>query len=109
MIRIITDGPIGIEFAAWRTKAEKARRAMIQEYAEKGKAPDPNRYQSIWKELKDIFLVRIFHGKCAYCEARFQPANTPPHVDHYRPKGEVTVERNLIDHQGYFWLACEWY
>jgi len=39
------------------------------------------------------------------------------HVEHYRPKGKVTVRtdendqtsREVIDHPGYFWLAYEWY
>jgi hypothetical protein len=108
MIRIVTDGPIGTEFENWRTKAEAARHAMIQEYSA-GRIPDPNRYQDIWKELKEIFLLNVFHRKCAFCEAKFQLANSIPHVDHYRPKKGVTAERKAIGHHGYFWLACEWY
>jgi hypothetical protein len=51
----------------------------------------------------------MFLRKCAFCEVRFQLPNAPLHVDHYRPKKEVTVGRQTIDHKGYFWLACEWY
>jgi len=109
MIRIQTDGPVGARFEAWRTKAEKARSEMVREYEEKGTPPDPNRYQKIWKELKEIFLLDTFQGKCAFCEANLQLANFPPDVEHYRPKRGVTVAGKSIDHPGYFWLACEWY
>jgi hypothetical protein len=60
MIRIETNGPVGVEFDSWRAKAEKARYAMIQEYVEEAKVPDPNRYQHIWRELKDVFLTHVF-------------------------------------------------
>jgi hypothetical protein len=109
MIRIETEGPIGDEFIAWRLKAEKARNKMIKDYLETGKRPNPDKYQKIWKELKEIFLVEIFHGKCAFCEASLQLTNCPPDVEHYRPKKGVTVDREKIEHPGYFWLACEWY
>jgi hypothetical protein len=109
MIQIHTDGPIGVKFEAWLAKARKAREEMIEEYREKGEAPDPNRYQKVWKELKDLFLIEIFHNKCAFCEASLSTANFAAHVEHYRPKSGVTVGRAKIEHTGYFWLACEWY
>ena len=62
-------------------------------------------------------LLRMFHGKCAYCEAKVV---TDQHgdVEHFRPKGAVTDEDlqpimvqdtagNSYPHPGYFWLAYE--
>lgn len=109
MIQIKTRGPINSEFADWRVRAEKARDEMLREFRETGKVPDPDRYQPIWRELKERFLIKVFRSKCAFCEARLSPANFPPDVEHYRPKKGVTAGRTAIEHTGYFWLACEWY
>jgi uncharacterized protein (TIGR02646 family) len=49
-------------------------------------------------------LLRLFHGKCAYCES-FVAATAPGDVEHYRPKGRVKEDRN---HSGYWWLAMVW-
>ena len=109
MIRIKTNGPMSAEFDAWRARAENARTAMLRHYEETGIAPDLNRYQPVWRDLKEDFLMKIFNGKCAFCEATVQHANFPPHAEHYRPKKQVTVDRKTINHCGYFWLACEWH
>jgi uncharacterized protein (TIGR02646 family) len=55
-------------------------------------------------------LERLFHGKCAYCEARY--AGTQPlDVEHWRPKAAVVElgangKRETL--AGYFWLAAKW-
>ncbi|MBD8689602.1 MULTISPECIES: HNH endonuclease [unclassified Rhizobium] len=49
-------------------------------------------------------LRNLFHGKCAYCESRYE-AGQPVDVEHYRPKGGIQ-ERH--DHRGYWWLAADW-
>lgn len=49
-------------------------------------------------------LERLFHGKCAYCESRYDYM-APVDVEHYRPKGKVQEEK---DHDGYWWLAADW-
>jgi len=48
-------------------------------------------------------LEALFHGKCAYCEGRFD-VTAPVDIEHFRPKNEVAG----IDHPGYWWLAAEW-
>jgi uncharacterized protein (TIGR02646 family) len=62
----------------------------------------------IWNELKMLFLHKVFNEKCAYCEGKYG-AGHPWHVEHFRPKSEVTEYRKLINHPGYFWLAYEWH
>ena len=49
-------------------------------------------------------LERLFHGKCAYCESRYDITG-PVDIEHYRPKKGVEGEP---DHPGYWWLAGEW-
>ena len=48
------------------------------------------------------------HGKCCYCEGRFQ-AFSPADVEHYRPKGAVRQnEGSARLRPGYYWLAYSW-
>ncbi len=48
-------------------------------------------------------LEALFHGKCAYCESRYD-LNAPVDIEHFRPKGGVEG----TNHPGYWWLAAEW-
>jgi len=47
-----------------------------------------------------------FGFKCAYCESRYA-ATQPVDVEHYRPKGGVTLDGRLKK-PGYYWLGAEW-
>ncbi|MCP4096036.1 MAG: endonuclease [Planctomycetaceae bacterium] len=49
-------------------------------------------------------LEQLFHGKCAYCESRYDVSG-PVDIEHFRPKGEVD---GVTDHKGYWWLAASW-
>ncbi len=49
-------------------------------------------------------LEALFHGKCAYCESRYNITG-PVDVEHYRPKGKVDEDEA---HPGYWWLAADW-
>ncbi len=51
-------------------------------------------------------LSRDQHGKCCYCEAKFDHAYTGD-VEHYRPKGAVTGPGGRSV-PGYYWLAYAW-
>ena len=51
-------------------------------------------------------LEEAFGGKCAYCET-FYAATQPVAIEHYRPKGEVTIDGKRVP-PGYYWLASEW-
>jgi hypothetical protein len=70
------------------------------------------------KAVKEA-LTRLFKGKCAYCESRFD-ATQPVDIEHWRPKGDVEEEIEEADAQGrlrtrtrkrgrgYYWLAAAW-
>lgn len=105
MIKINSNGPTGPEYEKWKKKAETARDGCIAAW----KTGNPIQLQPrLWKELKEIFLSTLFHDKCAYCEGKYC-AGYASHVEHYRPKLEVTENRAKIQHPGYFWLSYEWY
>lgn len=108
MIKIDTEGPSGADYKAWRGRAVRRRDRDIKKWIDAGKPnPGPEPSQKLWKEFKELFLEKVFHGKCAYCEANHS-AGFPAHVEHYRPKLVVTEGRSAITHPGYFWLAYEW-
>lgn len=53
-------------------------------------------------------LVAAQHGKCCYCESKFDHVAYGD-VEHFRPKGgyQQTADQPL-QHPGYYWLAYEW-
>jgi hypothetical protein len=104
MIRVVTGGPSGPAYEAWRKKVEAARDAAIAAW----KAGRPLKLPELWGQLKVIFLDAVFHEKCAYCEGKHADG-FPSDVEHYRPKKEVTDGRTAVAHPGYFWLAYEWW
>jgi uncharacterized protein (TIGR02646 family) len=56
-------------------------------------------------------LDALFHFKCAYCESKVE-ATQAGAVEHYRPKGMVTVRGangKAQSKPGYPWLAAEWH
>lgn len=61
--------------------------------------------EDIGKQSKIIDkLNNWYYGKCAYCERYYKLD-----VEHYRPKGEIRDENNvLISRTGYYWLCYEW-
>lgn len=70
--------------------------------------------ESDWYKQKDTKkqLKEIYNNKCAYCEG-YSSAQAPFHIEHYRPKNEVTVKVNgkkikVAGHKGYYWLAYNW-
>jgi uncharacterized protein (TIGR02646 family) len=94
----------------WRARARLATERAIAAQSKPPEPPEPGEeppkpfeFEShIWAELKG-YLRRLFHEKCAYCEARFSHAYFGD-VEHYRPKKKVDGERA---HPGYFWLAYD--
>ncbi|MBB3797586.1 HNH endonuclease [Xanthomonas arboricola] len=65
------------------------------------------RKNSSWGLLKR-WLADASSQKCWYCEAKSTRA--PFDVDHFRPKLGVTVDgTKLVSHDGYHWLAYEWW
>ena len=49
-------------------------------------------------------LEKLFHGKCAYCESRYDIVG-PVDIEHFRPKKGVDGDPA---HRGYWWLAANW-
>src|SRR5262245_5653921 len=94
------------QFNDWLTRCEAAAKKLKS-------AKDVK--EKLYKEQRQFFLD-LFHGKCAYCEAKIILDQHKGDVEHYRPKGGVTDENdNAIEvdnghggkrpHGGYYWLA----
>lgn len=51
-------------------------------------------------------LEALFHGKCAYCECRYD-VGAPVDIEHFRPKNEVEDAAGAR-RAGYWFFAAEW-
>ncbi|SMO63121.1 TIGR02646 family protein [Chryseobacterium rhizoplanae] len=56
------------------------------------------------KKIRKL-LVKMFHGKCAYCESKITAIYNGD-IEHFRPKGKI--HDATPKKPGYFWLAAEW-
>ena len=104
MIRV---SPDGVEVpAVLAEKAAAERDAAVAFYG--AQAPSGSFEFKLYRErtVKEA-LTRLFHGKCAYCESRYD-ATQPVDVEHWRPKGDVEEEDGTKVGRGYYWLAAEW-
>jgi uncharacterized protein (TIGR02646 family) len=52
-------------------------------------------------------LSLLSNNKCAYCES-FVLAIDDGDVEHFRPKGEVTLENKTSLKPGYYWMGADW-
>jgi hypothetical protein len=59
----------------------------------------------LWEAARPA-LMELFHGKCAYCESRFQEGL--PSIDLYRPREGARDTDGSIATLHYAWLAFEW-
>lgn len=93
-----------VKYAEWKAEADAALDALEQWRADPLNAGKSLPVDSkIYGALK-AYLVKYFHGKCAYCESEFETVAWGD-VEHYRPKRAVSDNPN---HPGYYWLAyCE--
>lgn len=102
-------------------------REVIGFYAKKGNLVKGFKYKAYKSKTVIEELGRLFFGKCAYCESKYQ-ATQPVDVEHYRPKGGVMVAhlpgrgsakktakksspvepRLKLQKPGYYWLAASW-
>lgn len=65
------------------------------------------KHEKLWRDVRiRDWLLGLFHNKCWYTEA--QEAVSAYHVDHYRPKGQVTDIGRTNPEKGYWWLAFDW-
>jgi hypothetical protein len=116
-MRRVVERPSGAMFDKWSKRAREAREALIRDWKRAREAAEcngqpfswmPDINESLYKELRQVFLFEAFYRKCAYCEAQAS-SNYPIQVEHYRPKASVTQGRKATNHPGYFWLAYEWW
>lgn len=104
MIRVIFREPQSAPwYERWKKRARRETAQALRAWRKKqGESYEPRR--GLWgvKQLK-AHLTELFHGKCAYCEARFVHVSWGD-VEHYRPKKAV---REDPAHGGYYWLAYD--
>lgn len=100
----------------WKKWSQRAAKAKTKAIEDREAGREHSFQDSVWGELKTWLLDRVFHGKCAYCEALVEVTGFGD-AEHFRPKGKVTilinekvqtVQINGQDHPGYYWLAYEW-
>ncbi|NVK64997.1 MAG: hypothetical protein HWE22_10440 [Flavobacteriales bacterium] len=58
------------------------------------------------KEVRKA-LIKMFHGKCAYCESKITSIYNGD-IEHFRPKAGYTNSGEPITKPGYYWLASDW-
>ncbi len=87
-----------------RAGPRETKRAIAFFVGAKGKAPAFAAYKD--PAVKQA-LEQLFRKKCAYCESSYQ-AVMPFPVEHWRPKGRVTLDDGSQLPKGYFWLAAHW-
>lgn len=106
--------PNTAEWVEWRQDANTAIQKLIGQ-VEAGESPRIN--DQLYKRMRQV-LFDAFHGKCAYCEARFV-LDQSGDVEHFRPKGAVLDKdgqpvlispsaKAKVPHPGYYWLAYDW-
>ena len=105
---------------------------VIEFYAKKGNVSKAFKFKAYKSKSVIEELGKLFSGKCAYCESKFQ-ATQPVDVEHFRPKGGVmefdrspkrstkktgkkssgkssasTEPKLKLRTPGYYWLAASW-
>jgi uncharacterized protein (TIGR02646 family) len=88
-------------------KGTKETAEAIAHYAHAANQGKPFSFKAYGDKAVKAALTRLFHGKCAYCESRFD-ATQPVDVEHWRPKGAVDEENGTTPVSGYYWLAASW-
>lgn len=107
MIRV---DPAGIEIPAVlgaEGKGAKETAEAIAHFQDALKRDKPFPFKAYGEKPVKEALTRLFRGKCAYCESRFD-ATQPVDVEHWRPKGGVDDEDGKHLVSGYYWLAASW-
>ena len=63
------------------------------------------KFEAYTKKDVKAALIKLFRGKCAYCESKFLHVYSGD-VEHFRPKSQ-RAEANPT-RPGYYWLAADW-
>jgi uncharacterized protein (TIGR02646 family) len=91
----------------------KERKKTLDFYADPQNGEKPYEHYAAYKAKSVIeALEKLFRGKCAYCESRYDHLQ-PVDVEHFRPKGGVAVAdpttgKMRLQRPGYYWLAAIW-
>ena len=91
----------------------KERRKTLDFYADPQNREKPYEHYAAYKARSVIeALEKLFRGKCAYCESRYDHLQ-PVDVEHFRPKGGIAVVepktgKMSLQRPGYYWLAASW-
>ena len=90
-------------------RAEDERVALREFYKTPGneKLPYAKGFRAYQGDGVRETLTKVFHGKCAYCETYYAAAQ-PADIEHFRPKGGVTIVGSKPEPPGYWWLASNW-
>jgi uncharacterized protein (TIGR02646 family) len=92
--------------ARW-LKIYSGRAAKVGSFTTHDLRSDYIKKNGSWVALKK-WLSNASDHKCWYCEVK--NARAPFDVDHFRPKLGITVDGvRLPGHNGYYWLAYEWW
>lgn len=91
----------------WLDEAQRVTDALTAAKRDDERDALIEQYSRLWRDyrIRD-WLLGLFHNKCWYTEA--QEAVSAYHVDHYRPKGQVTDIGRIKPEPGYWWLAFNW-
>ena len=95
VIRLPTPRILLRKATAWRSKLLAARTEKERKRAE-GKYKHP--------QVKEA-LVKMFRGKCAYCESCIAHIDYG-HIEHFRPKGGKSGQPKLTFEWSNLFLAC---
>lgn len=83
----------------WKAKADQETARAIEAF--RNQKPAPYEFDNkIWTSVKR-YLLKVFNGKCAYCESKIEHISSGD-VEHFRPKKKVAGDKT---HKGYYWLA----
>lgn len=103
----VDPGPPPAALSSAKAAAERA--ALLEFYATPGNEtlPYPKKFMAYQGPGVREALTEVFHGKCAYCETYYAAAQ-PADIEHFRPKGGVTISGSKPQPPGYWWLASDW-
>jgi hypothetical protein len=132
MIRMTRTSPPPSDLKGTKSKLSPGETELaeaIKFYSIKKNRSKPFKYKAYKAQAVIEEMSKMFFGKCAYCESKYQRTQ-PMDVEHYRPKGGVMVidlstkpssgkksgkksksaeEPKLkMDTPGYYWLAANW-
>lgn len=91
----------------WLDEAQQITDALAAAPSDAERDALIDRHAKLWRDVRiRDWLLGLFHNKCWYTEA--QESVSAYHVDHYRPKGQVTDIGRTHPEPGYWWLAFDW-